>query len=168
MNVDDVYLVLYYYWAQDTIIYPNRRQRLQVSFLMLISAYTATRPGALVYVERNVKERRSCPIRDEDRDSSIEKDKGIELDEISDDENIELIYKDKDDNIGIDSKSENNERDRAVEASLGHLDRRESLKTICYEDVRLLVLPNLTRPRDLLALEVDLRYTKGHQRQAKR
>ena len=66
MNVDDIYLVLHYYWVQDVTIYPDRQQRLQVSFLMLISAYTATRPGALVYVARNVKEFKSRPVRDED------------------------------------------------------------------------------------------------------
>src|SRR5947207_12661191 len=50
MNVDDVYLVLHYHWVLDVTIFPDGRQQLQVSFLLLISAYTATRPGVLVYV----------------------------------------------------------------------------------------------------------------------
>ena len=62
MNVDDVYLVLHYHWVLDVTIFPDGRQQLQVSFLLLISAYTATRPGVLVYVARNVKEYKSCPI----------------------------------------------------------------------------------------------------------
>jgi hypothetical protein len=49
---------------------------------MLISAYTATRPRALVYVARNVKEYKSYPIRDkddnEDRDKEGSKDNEID------------------------------------------------------------------------------------------
>jgi Protein of unknown function (DUF3435) len=50
MNVDDVFLILYHHWVVDTATFPDGRQRLQVPFLVLVSAYTATRPGALVYV----------------------------------------------------------------------------------------------------------------------
>lgn len=40
----------------------------------------------------------------------------------------------------------------------------EDIKTLCYEDVTLMILPNLEGKRDLLALEVTLKYTKGHQK----
>src|SRR5438045_7868169 len=121
MNVDDVYLVLHYHWVLDVTIFPDGRQRLQVSFLLLISAYTATRPGALGYVGRNVKEYKSCPIGDEEDDSE----------EGGEDENIEA--------------------DETVKAFLGHSGGKEPAKTICYEDVNLLLLPNPTGIRDLLA-----------------
>jgi hypothetical protein len=55
MNVDDVFLVLHHHWVMDTITFPDGRQRLQVAFLVLIIACTASRPGALVYVARNEK-----------------------------------------------------------------------------------------------------------------
>ncbi len=135
MNVDDIYLVLYHHWVLDATIYPDGRQRLQVSFLILISAYTATRPGALVYVARNVKEQKGYLVGDKD-----------------DKENTKISEMD----------------DEMVKAFLGHSDGMEPVKTLCYEDVSLLLLPNPTGTRDLLALEVDLRYTKGHQRQTKR
>ena len=138
MNVDDVYLVLHYHWVLDVTIFLDGQQRLQVSFLLLISAYTATRPGALVYVARNVKEYKSCPIGDEEDDSE----------EGGEDENIEA--------------------DETVKAFLGHSGGKEPAKTICYEDVNLLLLLNPTGIRNLLALEIDLWYTKGHQRQTKR
>ena len=161
MNVDDIYLVLHYHWAQDVTIYPDGRQRLQVSFLMLISAYTATRPGALVYVARNVKEYKSAPLGDEDDDG--DEDESSEADEIDNDDNVEVDDKDEDEDIEMDNKNENGERDdEMVKAFLGHLDGKEPVKTICYEDVNLLLLPNPTGTRDLLALEIDLRYTKGH------
>ena len=176
MNVDDVYLVLHYHWAQDVTIYPDGRQRLQVSFLMLISTYTATRPGALVYVARNVKEYKGAPIGDEeddgdadesaligDKDDDGDEDESSKVDEIDNDGNMEVVNKDEDEDIEMDNKNENGERDdETVKAFLGHLDRKEPVKTICYEDVNLLLLPNPTGTRDLLALEIDLRYTKGH------
>lgn len=37
----------------------------------------------------------------------------------------------------------------------------EDVKTLCYEDVTLLLLPNPDAKRDLLAMEVKLKYTKG-------
>lgn len=53
MNVDDLYIVLHHHWTKDTTSYPDGRQIIQLAFLLLISAYTASRPGALVYIEKN-------------------------------------------------------------------------------------------------------------------
>ncbi|KAH7042182.1 hypothetical protein B0J12DRAFT_702369 [Macrophomina phaseolina] len=47
MNVDDVFLILYHHWVLDT----------SLAFLLLLSAYTASRPGALVYNASNKKQR---------------------------------------------------------------------------------------------------------------
>jgi len=47
MNVDDVYLVLHHHWVLDDSVFPDERQRLQLALLLLLSAYTATRPAAL-------------------------------------------------------------------------------------------------------------------------
>jgi len=47
MNVDDVFLVLHHHWALDTSTFPDERQRLQLAFLVLLCAYTGTRPGGL-------------------------------------------------------------------------------------------------------------------------
>ena len=37
----------------------------------------------------------------------------------------------------------------------------EDIKTLCYEDVTLLMLPNSEGKRDVLVMEVTLKYTKG-------
>jgi len=57
MNVDDVFLVLHRHWVMDTATFPAERQQLQVAFIVLMIACTASRPGALVYVARNGKEK---------------------------------------------------------------------------------------------------------------
>jgi hypothetical protein len=80
---------------------------------------------------------------------------------------MEASEKDEDKDIEVDSENKKSEN-KTARAFPGRLDRREPAKTICYEDVKLLLLPIPTRTRDLPALEVDLRYTKGHQRQTKR
>jgi hypothetical protein len=116
MDVDDVYLVLHHLWVLDTSVFPDERQRLQLALLILLSAYTATRPAALVYkVTDQIKQR--------------EHYLGWENDEDYDNDKMELDW--------------------------------EDIKTLCYEDVTLLMLPNPEGKRDLLAMEVTLKYTKG-------
>lgn len=44
----------------------------------------------------------------------------------------------------------------------------KALKTLCYKDVTLVLLPNLRGIRDILAIEVNLQYTKGHYKKPKR
>jgi hypothetical protein len=147
MNVDDVYLILHHHWALDTTVFPDGRQRLQLAFLMLLSAYTATRPGALVYVARNVKATKNPYITDDD-DSDVDEDLEVKEDsEANDDSELE-------------EDSTGNPMD------LGHI--ANEVKTICYEDVTLTLLPNPSGSRDLLAMEVNLQYTKGHQKRSKR
>ena len=73
MNVDDVYLILYHLWAVDTATFPDGRQRLQLALLVLLTAYTATRPGALVYVRRSEKRIRGyCIGEDDEEEDEIE------------------------------------------------------------------------------------------------
>jgi len=48
MSVDDLLVVLHYHWALDTATFPHERQRVQLALLLLMIAYTASRPGALV------------------------------------------------------------------------------------------------------------------------
>jgi hypothetical protein len=138
---------------------------------MLISAYTATRPGALVYVARNIKEYKSYLVGDEDDNKDRDKDnsENDEMDnEDGDKDNVEDDEMDDNEDSDKDNVKNDEMDDKIVKAFLGHSDGMEPVKTLCYEDVNLLLLPNPTGPRDLLALEIDLRYTKGHQRQTKR
>ena len=72
MNVDNVFLILYHHWVMDRATFPDGRQRLQVPFLILTSAYTATRPGALVYVAGNEKKDKGYCIGEDDEDEDEE------------------------------------------------------------------------------------------------
>jgi len=70
MNVGDIFLILHHHWVLDTATFPDGRQQLQVHFLVLVSAYAATRPGALVYVARNEKLKRGYCIGEDDEDEA--------------------------------------------------------------------------------------------------
>jgi len=74
MNVDDIFLILHHHWVLDTSIVPNERQRLQLALLLLLSAYTATRPGALVYkvTSRPWSEKLLLKLGDEDDGPVVE------------------------------------------------------------------------------------------------
>jgi hypothetical protein len=124
MNVDDIYLVQHHHWCLDTSIFPDERQRLQLALLILLSAYTATRPGALVYRKMDKTKLRKHYIRRE-YDASDDDDDAEE-----DGDDLDL----------------------------------EAIKTLCYEDVTLLLLPNPQGKRDILTMEPTLRYTKGHKK----
>lgn len=121
MNIDDVYLVLHYHWVLDTSIFPDERQRLQLALLLLLSAYTATRPAALVYTTTNRRKQREHYIGWE---NNSDNDDGMDLD-------------------------------------------LEEIKTLYYEDVTLLMLPNPEGKRDVLVMEVTLKYTKGWKKKPK-
>ncbi|KAJ5098773.1 hypothetical protein N7532_005774 [Penicillium argentinense] len=124
MNVDDLYIVLHHLWTKDKTPYPDGRQIIQLAFILLVSAYTASRPGALVYVERNEKT------------------------------NIQHFFGNADDG----------DRPPEDEWDLRH----EDLKTLCYGQISLILLPNPTGERDHLVIEIDLKHTKGHHSRPKR
>jgi len=119
MNVDDIYLVIHHHWVQDTSVFPDERQRLQLALLILLHAYTATRPAALVY-------------------------------KLIDRRKLKEHYIGWEDESGSDADT-NDEMDLEW----------EEIKTLCYEDVTLLMLPNPEGKRDILVMEVKLKYTKG-------
>jgi hypothetical protein len=50
--------------------------RLQVAFLVLVIVYTASRPGALVYVARNEKKSRGYTIGEDDEDEDENENRG--------------------------------------------------------------------------------------------
>ena len=139
MNVDDIFLILHHHWVLETVTFRDGRQRLQLHFLVLVSAYTATRPEALVYVARNEKLKRGYCIGENYEDEDDEEDE-----EDGEDEKV----------------NEGNTRDRDRD--------NELMKTLCYKDVCLFLLPNPDGIRDVLVMEIDLSYIKGHQRKPKR
>ncbi|KAJ5993062.1 hypothetical protein N7451_008786 [Penicillium sp. IBT 35674x] len=125
MNVDDLYVVLHHHWTKDATPYPDGRQIIQLAFLLLVSAYTASRPGALVYVEKNERT------------------------------NVQHFFSNSSDGEGM-HDTENWDL------------RSEDLKTLCYGQISLILLPNPGGARDHLVMEVDLKHTKGHHSNPKR
>ena len=121
MNVDDIYLVIHHHWIQDTSVFPDERQRLQLALLIHLQAYTASRRAALVYKSIDRRKLKEHYIGWEDESGS-----DADIDEMD-----------------LDS---------------------EEIKTLCYEDVTLLMLPNPEGERDIIVMEVTLKYTKGAKR----
>lgn len=48
------------------------------------------------------------------------------------------------------------------------LDSNEVIETLCYKHVTLILIPKRDGVRDMLAMEIDLRFVKGHKRNFKR
>jgi len=73
--------------------------------------------------------------------------------------------------IGEDDENEdedgNDNRGSGEEDSTDHDWDNEQVKTLCYGDVTLFLLPNSDGIRDLLGMEVDNCHSKGHQRKPK-
>ncbi|KJK84922.1 hypothetical protein H633G_11257 [Metarhizium anisopliae BRIP 53284] len=122
MDVDDVYLVQHHHWVHDTSVFPDERQRIQLALLILLQAYTATRPRVFAYKKLNRKAINDHYFSIDDEDTESE-DYTEEWDPKEDD-----------------------------------------FKTITYGDVKLILIKNPEEGRDLPAMEVTLRYTKGWER----
>ncbi|OJD21125.1 hypothetical protein ACJ73_07536 [Blastomyces percursus] len=48
MSVEDLLSILHYHWCLDTSPVPHERYTVQLPLLMLMTAYTSSRPGALI------------------------------------------------------------------------------------------------------------------------
>jgi hypothetical protein len=52
LGADDLILLLTYYWAWDTSIFPTEDQRLALMIIILLLIYTSYRPTELVDVDK--------------------------------------------------------------------------------------------------------------------
>ena len=48
LEADDFVELIRYHWASDINVFPNERQRLQLAALLLLAAFTGSRPEALL------------------------------------------------------------------------------------------------------------------------
>jgi integrase len=64
LEADNFVEVIQYHWVSDINIFPNERQRVQLAAILLLAAFTGSRPDALLsltygdldlYVDRNSK-----------------------------------------------------------------------------------------------------------------
>jgi integrase len=51
LEADDFVEVLQYHWASDINVFPHERQRVQVAAILLLAAFTGSRPHALLNLE---------------------------------------------------------------------------------------------------------------------
>ena len=51
LDVEDFWEVLQCHWVTDTNKFPHERQRLQLATILLIAAYTTSRPRALLAIK---------------------------------------------------------------------------------------------------------------------
>ena len=48
LEADDFAEVIQYHWVSDINVFPNERQRVQLAAILLLAAYTGSRPHALL------------------------------------------------------------------------------------------------------------------------
>jgi hypothetical protein len=132
LNVDDLYIVLYHLWAVCTAYFQNETQRLQLALAILICAYTAARPGCMVYVKKN--QEASDKLGWESQDPMGEDDEDVVPEDLMDVDPAEL---------------------------------EELMELLCYKHITLVLLAT-EDDQSVIAMEVDLQFTKGHKRRFKR
>ncbi|KAI9685459.1 MAG: hypothetical protein M1822_004590 [Bathelium mastoideum] len=165
MNIDDVFLVLHHHWAWDTSNYPDPRQMLQLAFIMLICAYTASRPGALVYVKKNSKVMDKSTLTNITEGRTLGGGGNEDIDE--DDEDGEEDSENDICDIGGSRVEGTSGLEETIETE-GTSAPNEAVETLCYKHVTLTLIPNPGGERDLLAMEIDPEFTKGARRNYKR
>lgn len=141
-NVDDVFVILHHLWVSVLMFFPDLRMLVQLALVLLLGAYTATRPGAIVYVKRNNEVVNQCAL--EQFEEAMREDG------------------DGDDNEDGDDNSREGEDDGEPPSV------EEIMQCLCYRHITMVLLPHPEGERDLLAVEIDLRFTKGHKRNARR
>jgi integrase len=50
LEADDFVEIIQYHWVSDMNAFSNERQRVQAAALLLLAAFTGSRPGALLHV----------------------------------------------------------------------------------------------------------------------
>ena len=48
LGVEDLLMILWYHWTTDHCAFSHERLRVQLALILLVAAYIATRPGAIV------------------------------------------------------------------------------------------------------------------------
>ncbi|GME39976.1 hypothetical protein DM02DRAFT_395901 [Neofusicoccum parvum] len=72
-------------------------------------------------------------------------------------------------NTDAERKTRDNEDEADQQTESGaDLDPYEVIETLCYKHVTLILIPKRDDKRDMLAMEIDLRFVKGYKRNFKR
>ncbi|KAK0615146.1 hypothetical protein B0T17DRAFT_541194 [Bombardia bombarda] len=178
MGVDDLLLGLTHHWSRDRSVFPTEDDRLDLPTIMLFQAYTACRPAELVDGTRS--RGREDPLTEKDEELSLSghqkcmvREQIIEDDDDGDDSNYNSDNDDHtvfDSDDGYDSDVTDATKDSQNELQAQPLQTPAGLETgptrlhkaLCYEDLTLWIVKDPKKSgRDVLAMEVYLRYHKG-------
>lgn len=166
LDVDDL-LLLNYYWARDTSIFPMERHRVQFVLVLLLLFATGCWPAELIDAKKNKRRRPGLDDHETGADDVIDESfDDTEVGADSDfgfDNNHDSTVADLSSKIDNDNNSDNDDiAMSSVDTELRQFD------VLCYEDVCLLVVWNpVAGERDVLAMEVKLAYYKGAKRRLK-
>jgi Protein of unknown function (DUF3435) len=163
LGSDDVLLLLTHLWARDTCTFSTEDQRHGLATILLLSIFSGARPAELVdAMKRNAPNKYPW---EHPEDPDLERQPAENLDDL-DDEQLDPGPEDPDydnpqpwDNVG----------DCDYDDVSGEpIETKRRYKALCYEDIRLWIVQNPTPgERDLLAMEVILKYHKGADKKPK-
>jgi len=143
LNAEDLGILFQWYWKYGKTIFPNERQRVQSSLLMLFSAFTGTRPGVLLATLSSDK---STPQETSGLESAVKDSSQKSLRE----------------DLSDPALKDDSDADTLVDEDCGFATQATRPNTICYGDINLFLLRNPDNPeRDILMAEVDFRNLKG-------
>ncbi|KAK5997541.1 hypothetical protein PT974_02904 [Cladobotryum mycophilum] len=136
MNVDDLYRAQYTHWVSDQAIFADERQRIQLALLILIQAYTATRPRVLTYRKPNKIAIEDYHYRWDGKKTMWDMDD----DEPAKPEDNELMKSEDDESMDPDGDESGESDDE------GHIENK--FKTLCYKDIKLYLIKGGDGERD--------------------
>jgi hypothetical protein len=160
LGSDDVLLLLTHLWARDTCTFPTEDQRHGLATVLLFSLFTGARPAELVDAMK-----RSAPLRypwEHADEPELDKEGSEGNTDDLDDENLDVKDHPDDPDYNRPDPWHNSGctdyNDDTGESS----DTKRRYKALCYEDIRLWIVQNpIPGERDLLAMELTLKYHKG-------
>jgi hypothetical protein len=164
LGSDDVLLLLTHLWAKDTCVFPTEDQRHALATILLLSIFTGARPAELVDAMKH-----NAPHKypwEHPETPNLDK-KEPDLDDL-DDEQLDLVTHPEDPDYNQ-AQPWDNVNDADYYDDIGESPgTKRRYKALCYEDIRLWIVQNPTlRERDLVAMEITLKYHKGADKKPK-
>lgn len=175
LRSDDVLLLLIHLWARDTCTFPTEDQLHGLATILLLSIFTGARLAELVDVMKH-----NAPYKylwEHPYDPDLERqDPAEDLDDLDnldklddlDDEHLDPEDHPEDPNYDR-GQPWDDARDADYDDDTGEFTKsKRRYKALCYEDIRLWIVQNPTRGRrDLVAMEISLKYHKGADKKPK-
>lgn len=186
MYIDDLYLVLVTHWVWDDAVFPDERQRVQVSTALLLAAFTGCRPCSLFDTRLKFDDTDDIKITDNNAKNDIDGDGNGDCDSYTDSDTIigsgsgsdsndsdmdgDFVINgdsdmDSDDNMdsGIDGKSN---IDVDYDSDSGTDDDCEAgtdkTKSILYRHISIIVVRNpIPEKANIVLAKITLLHTKG-------